>query len=498
MSVRVGIRPSAAVLLALLINLPTMADARGKNPVILQITNNTVGDVISPRIRSEKGNSIVFMSDGDVMGPGTETAGLQVYYYDVDARNLTSPTLGLPGVHSDAARQTDAVSTGRRPFVPFVSTGDLDAARDNSDGNTEIFFWFPDNGEIQQLTNTVAPVEFAEPYASDSGRCIVFRSNGDLDDNEETGAGSGNGHPGTGLSNPDGSYEIFNMHFDDPDYLVQTTTQVSNGPAGTTSSHPVVGGFWFTRQCRSTAYQSDHDQLGNGSTGTHIYNFTKTSTLVEQLSPVGAGTSRNPAISSASNFARGPFVVYESDTDGVGNGSTGQQIFRYRLFRNELIQYTFGDPGASSTPAVSDGGGVLAFVSTGELIDPSRRVKGVSTPPFNADGNSELIRSSRKRKLQQITVSSGCENTAPTVRDTGRSVAFRSTCDLIPGNNPDGFSQLFLYIDVKKKDPLNTTTGCLVSEGCCNQGNGCYLGVVGAKLRVRPVMTRPDSVEGLL
>jgi hypothetical protein len=78
MSVRVGIRPSAAVLLALLINLPTMADARGKNPVILQITNNTVGDVISPRIRSEKGNSIVFMSDGDVMGPGTETAGLQV------------------------------------------------------------------------------------------------------------------------------------------------------------------------------------------------------------------------------------------------------------------------------------------------------------------------------------------------------------------------------------------------------------------------------------
>jgi hypothetical protein len=49
MSVRVGIRPSAAVLLALLINLPTMADARGKNPVILQITNNTVGDVISPR-----------------------------------------------------------------------------------------------------------------------------------------------------------------------------------------------------------------------------------------------------------------------------------------------------------------------------------------------------------------------------------------------------------------------------------------------------------------
>jgi hypothetical protein len=416
----------------------------------------------------------------------------------VDAGSLTSPTLGLPGVHSDAARQTDAVSTGRRPFVPFVSTGDLDAARDNSDGNTEIFLWFPDNGQIQQLTNTVAPVEFAEPYASDSGRCIVFRSNGDLDDNEETGAGSGNGHPGTGLSNPDGSYEIFNMHFDDPDYLVQTTTQVSNGPAGTTSSHPVVGGFWFTRQCRSTTYQSDHDQLGNGSTGTHIYNFTKTSTLVEQLSPVGAGTSRNPAISSASNFARGPFVVYESDTDGVGNGSTGQQIFRYRLFRNELIQYTFGDSGASSTPAVSDGGGVIAFVSTGELIDPSRRVKGASTPPFNADGNSELIRSSRKRKLQQITVSSGCENTAPTVRDTGRSVAFRSTCDLIPGKNPNGIPQTFLYIDVKKKDPLNTTTGCLVTEGCCNQANGCYLGVVGAKFRLRPVMTRPDSVEDLL
>jgi len=276
------------------------------------------------------------------------------------------------------SRATDETfSAGRPQFLAFVSTGDFDPSVGNADGNPEIFLWELLTGKFHQLTNTAAPVVNSDPYPSDSGRCIVFSSSGDLDNND----GSDSGNPGMGLSNPDGSQEVFiysintsqNFPFDG-DF-----TQVSNGPAGTVSAKPVIGGYWFPRQCQSTAYTSDFDQLGNGATGTHIYVYNRPGGRLEQMDApeipggLSPGNYFDPNISSASNFARGPFVVFDTDSDLWMNQSTGRNLFRFRVFHPRMTQYTDQDAGDVRAPVTSDGGKWIALESEVSYSTPPRR-----------------------------------------------------------------------------------------------------------------------------
>jgi hypothetical protein len=482
-------KPASAFLVALLALVPSAASARGRVPVLVQVTHNTEGDVEEPRIRSQDGDSIVFTSDGDVLGAGTAPGHREVYFYSTTSGAITRLTTTTDGESWDGSRETDSLLEARPSVVAFVSTGDLDPSVGNADHNPEVFLRFVASGQIVQVTDTVAPVVNVEPYTSDSGRCVVFRSNGDLDDND----GSDDGNPGAGHSNADGSEEIFNLSFGEVnwDRSEWVTTQVSNGPAGTSSSHPVVGGYIFTRQCRSTAYQSDHDQLGNGSSGLHIYNFTRTTTVTEQLSMPGAGTNHSPAMSSASNFARGPFVIYASDMDPIANGSSVYEVYRFRLFKNELWQYTFAEADSSSG-GISDGGGRTVFHSSAELLDPERTLRNGEVPPFNPDGNSEVFLTKRKHQITQVTRTTGCENTDATIRDIGDAIAFRSTCDLVPGHNPAGVPQVFYYVLVERDDPLGTAAGCSEAGGCCNEANGCLVNLFGRKVSPPRDGIRPD------
>jgi len=488
-------KPSLSIPLALLVAAastaltPLEGQARGRVPVLIQVTHNTEGDVEEPAIRSQDGDTIAFVSDGDVMGPGTAPGHREVYLYNVLSGATSRLTNTTDGESWDAWRETDSLQDARPRLVAFVSTGDLDPSIGNADHNPEIFLHFVETGQFMQLTDTQPPVVNAEPYSSDSGKCVVFRSNGDLDDND----GSDVGNPGTGHSNADGSDEIFNLSFGDFDFSRElwATTQVSNGPAGTTSSHPVVGGYIFSRQCRSTAYQSDHDQLGNGSSGMHIYNYTRTTSVTEQLSPPGAGINHSPGISSASNFARGPFVVYASNMDPIGNGSTVFEVMRFRLFKNELWQYTFAESDSGSG-GISDGGGRTVFESTAELLDGNRPLRNGEVPPFNDDGNSEIFLTKRKHQVTQVTRTEGCENTAATIRDIGDAIAFRSTCDLIPGHNPGGVPQVFYYVLAERKAPLAGAVACEVADACCNEANGCLINLFGRKVDPPRSAIRPD------
>jgi hypothetical protein len=472
--------------------LPCAAEAkRPTEAVLIQVTHNTAGEVWNPRIRSEPGDSIVFVSDGDVEGPGTAPGHREVYLYDANTRGITRITNTTDGESYEAARETDLTHSPRPAVVAFISTGDLDPSVGNADHNPELFQWTRSTGEFLQITDTTAPVVNAEPYTSDSGKCIAFRSSADLANND----GSYDRQPDSGFRNPDGSDEVFRLWFNTNDYVERVFTQVSDSPPGTTNRQPVIGGFWYPRQCRATAYQSDHDQLGNGSSGTHIYNFTKTTARLEQVSMPGPGNNTNPNMSSASNFARGPFVVWQSESDPIGNGATGGlQVFRFRVFRPELIQYTIS-PLDSTRPVVSDGGGMVVFQSSADLFDLRKKVKikaaDPPVPPFNADGNAEIFRAKGTRKLTQITMSEGCENTHPTMRDTAGAMAFRSTCDLVPGNNPNGVPQVFHYFQIRKTDPLFSAENCKVAEGCCNVANGCYAQIDGKKERPRRSRLRP-------
>jgi hypothetical protein len=450
----------------------------GRHPMLRQITRITTGSIAPPKVRLEQAETIVFASDADVLGLGTETAQREIYLYDNFATSLRRLTDSGSGESYAPSRQTDITHSGRPKYVAFFSTGNLDPSVGNPEQNPEIFIILTDSGEIQQITKTGAGIVNAEPYSSDGGQCLVWRSNGDLDDND----GSDSGNPGAGNSNADGSDEIFMMRFEDTALTDRMTTQVSNGPAGTTSSNPLIGGYWFPRQCRSTIFQSDHDQLGNGSVGSHIYDYTKISGVLDQVTPVGStGHNVNPAMSAASNFARGPFVVYESDANPLGNPQTGIEIFRRRLFKYELLQLTYQLPGDSFTPVVSDGGGYVAFSSSSELLDASRTVRGGGAPPFNADGNFEIFRTKGRKQIWQITDSSGCENYAPSLQDNGKTIAFLSTCDLIPGLNPNGMPQIFVYSETKSTDPQ--LAACDVLQGCCSASNGCYQARLGGQVR---------------
>lgn len=474
------------------------ASARGSIPVLLQITRNTTGTISDPRIRSQDGDSIVFTSDGDVTGPSP--GHNEVYYYDRNSGMTTRVTTTTGGESREGARATDTVGGADRPEqITFVSTGDLDPSVGNVDGNPEIFIWTKNDNTIHQLTNTTGGVINKDPYVSDSGRCIVFSSNGNI------GANPGNnpGVPDPGFSNVDGSFEIFQYSLLSTDGYPQDgiMTQISSGLAGTESHEPVVGGYIFQRQCQYTAYTSDYDQLGNGATGTNIYLYDRESAETTMMETdelpwsIQPGNYSHPSISAASPFARGPFVAFQTDADEWRNGSDGMEIFRFRAFHPRMTQYTDYLTGSYERPAISDGGGFIVFQADGEVIDAQHGAKVGGPPPYNADGNSEIFRMKGTRKAWQITRSTGCTNDFPTARDDSTSLAFRSDCDLIPGNNLGGVQQVFLYREVFGSDPLSTAGGCLQINGCCNEANGCYQPIYGKKPDARKKGCI-DSVKG--
>ncbi len=477
---------------------------RGSEPMMFQVTNNTTGNVEFPRVHLETADFIVFVSDGDVMGPGTETPGQrEVYYWERATGSLTRVTTTPGGESYDAARPTDTLFANNRPqYIAFTSTGDFDPNVSNADGNPEIFFYDMENQVFHQITDTQPPVVNGVPFPSDSGKCVVFTSTGDLDNND----GSDSTNPVTGFTNPDGSQEVFLFSLQNFDIFPTEGdfTQLSNGPVGTTSHSPVIGGYYFPRQCQWTAFVSDHDQLGIGTVGSQLYKYDRDGVgtldifrdpkFPGDLIVPPVGTYANPMISAASNFARGPYVVFNSDVDIWSNDSTGMNLFRFRTFHSRMTQYTDLDVGLDLNPTVSDGGGFLAFQSTGDHVTKVKRkfVDQIGEGPFNADGNWEIVRTRGKRKAWQITDTVGCENTNPSLEDNGFSLTFRSDCDII-GTNPNNIPQVFYFNYLDKDDPLLAPGVCQVSQGCCSEGNGCYTQIPGKRKKVSRKFCAPKN-----
>jgi len=472
-----------------------------------QLTNITTGTIESVKVRSQNGQRIAFVSTGDVMGPGTETAQRQIYLWSeqISGNGVITRITNLPGCESyDIARSTDDILSDRPEVIAFVSTCNFDPAIGNVDANPEIFFYEVFTGEFHQITNTVAPVVNAEPYTSDSGRCLVFRSNGDLNNNVPSHPHFNSDHPGPGYSNPDGSAEVFLYgKLDNKDDFPYNgvVTQVSNGPSGTTSSHPVINGYWFARQCQTTAFQSDHDQLGQGLTGQGIYIYKMPMSALEPITaaeiPMGFpdGIYSNPNISAASPFARGPHIVFESAADLWRNESQGTDIFDWRDFHPRMTQFTnIGSGFEAKNPEVGDGGGVIVFSSNGEMLNPEREAKTGELPPFNADSNHEIFILEGRRTVTQLTQTVGCDNLNPSLSDDGGRLGFLSSCDIISGGNPNGLTQVFLRHLERADYPLVANASCLQANGCCIYSRDlttCHHPLKGRK----PKINRPNCVD---
>lgn len=461
-----------------LIAAPAEAGPR-ENHVLRQITNLTEGSIWQPRVRQLRGEFVSFVSDGDVLGPGTAHIGnREIYLWDEEAGTTVRVTDSGAGESWDASRLTDDFRTKRLPIITFVSNADHDPSVGNADGNPEIFLWVRDEDRFIQITDTQAPVVNAAPFPSDTGRCIVFESTGNYDNNN----GENTNIPPFNRSNEDGSQEVFFVDFESKDYAEFRFTQMSDGPVGTTSEYGSAGGFFFPGQCESITFQSDHDQLGLGITGINTYLYKrkrpKLELASENLGP-GSGDSIEPTMSGTGVSAGGPSVVWSSNNDLWNNGSTGYEIFKRTTQVSKLRQFTDADSGDTRSPVVSDGGGRIGAQTTSELIDSSRKVVQGGPGPFNADGNNEIVRLDGKRRVRQLSRSTGCENTFPTIAGNGRTVAWHSTCDLIPGSNPTADEQIFVYRELKGKDTLSTAAGCSVAAGCCNVANGCYTEILG-------------------
>jgi hypothetical protein len=457
-----------------------VASAAPGYTILRQLTNLTTGTIEAAKIRSQDGNRIAFVSNGDVMGPGTQTVERQIYLWEEqpDGSGAITRITNQPGCESwDVARPTDDVLSNRPEVIAFVSTCDFDPLVGNADGNPEIFFYEVVSGIFHQITNTAAPVVNAEPYTSDSGRCLVFRSNGDLDNNDTGHPHYDSSHPGPGYSNADGSNEVFLYgKLDQAENYPYTAvfTQVSDGPAGTTSSKPVINGYWFARQCQTTAYQSDHDQLNQGFTGQGIFIYKMPMSSLEPITgaeiPMGFpdGIYRNPAISAASPFARGPHIVFEAEPDLWRNESVGTDIFDWRDFHPRMSQFTrIGLGKVVSEPQVGDGGGIMSMTSDGELLHPEHELRTGELPPFNPDGNHEVFVLDGRKTVLQLTATSGCQNLHTSLDDDGDRLTFISDCDVLPGNNPNGVTQIFIRQLERLDYPLLLPGACEESAGCC-------------------------------
>ena len=200
-------------------------------------------------------------------------------------------------------------------------------------------------------------------------------------------------------------------------------------------------------------------------------------------------------ISSASPFARGPHVVFVTGAPLWNNGTVGKNMFDYRAFHPRMTQFTnVGTTGTVENPSVADGGGVLVFESTGEHLSQKHPVKTGEEPPFNADGNSEIFRLKGRRKVAQLTQTTSCQNVQPSLSDDGKRLSFISTCDLIPGENPNHRQQIFLWSLERADSPLLLPGACQQSEGCCmdtKDATTCYHTLSGSK----PKIPRPNCVE---
>jgi hypothetical protein len=503
----VNVRTGVAVAGVSVLFAAGTAIAAPNNIILRQLTNITQGSIEGPKLQLQDGLHLAFVGTGNILNNGTAPDRKNIYIWEEapDASgSLRQLTNGVGCDSWDAQRPTDTLFSSRPMVIAFTSNCNHDPSVGNADGNDEIFFVEVGSGAFHQVTNTVAPVQNGDPFTSDSGRCMVFRSNGNIGNNIPSNPHYSSEHPGPGYTNPDGSYEVFLYgRIDSTDNFPHnaTFTQISNGPSGTTSAKPVIGGYWFARQCQTSAYQSDHDQLGSGLVGQHIYTYQMPASAIELIFaaeiPYGLppGTYKNSSISQASPFARGPHIVFETDADLWNNGSLGTDIFDFRAFHPRMTQFTNAGAGFTAERAqVSDGGGIITFDSDSEMLSQKHAARNGALPPFNADHNREIYRLKGRRKITQITQTENCENTQTTILDDGNRVGFISTCDLIPGENPNGLPQIFLYALERGEYPLLTNGQCTQANGCCLGKRGeetCYTDLTARK----PSISRPNCLE---
>lgn len=169
----------------------------------------------------------------------------------------------------------------------------------------------------------------------------------------------------------------------------------------------------------------------------------------------GGGLVLTPQSSSSpASSQNGNVLAFVSNANLTGdNPNVIDQIFVSAGGGFERITALTG--GHAGSPALTSNGRFVTFESDGDLTPGS---------PGNADGNIEIFRFDRSTStLVQVTDTTGCENRQPTVsrNNQGRRIAFSTDCtDLSPGFNADGNREVVLWDANSGNFQFNETSGC--------------------------------------
>ncbi|GAB4373020.1 MAG: hypothetical protein Kow0062_09750 [Acidobacteriota bacterium] len=355
------------------------------------------------------GSRIVFAANGTREG---STPDYQSRIYSIagngsDLRVLTpfAGRSGKPGISDDGG------------LVVFESDGD--PLGENPDGSLEVFVVQADGTGLRQLTK--AGTQGAEqPAISADGRRVAFVSAADLD----------------GAEGPSNTGDVFVI-----DLGTGQPTRVTFGSANSLEPHidPRLNrdGTWVV-------FASTEDYLGsNGDGGAEIYRARTDGSLIEQLTDGDGETwTRHPDISGD-----GRFVVYVSDTDPLGlNPERNREVFLIDTTDGTTRQLTQTASGYASTPAISDDGAWVYFVSSAELV---------GTPGGSADVYRCAVASGSIERVSAVHLYSTLTD-RPAVSADGAVAAWAKLGDETDTNADLNWE---LFINVPAKPPRLFITG---------------------------------------
>jgi uncharacterized protein (TIGR03437 family) len=294
----------------------------------------------------------------------------------------TTPDPFITQITTSARDSFAADMSGNGRFVVIESTGDISTekttARNNADGNREIFLFDYAQRRIFQITNTTSarvnpanpaipstnPRDFSNvrvevsnnrPTISNNGRWIAFSSNAATPDNFD-------GDANSAALIADGNQEIFL-------YFIPATTAVnlSSGADPAPVDLTAAGGGTFTQITNTAA-----SRLPVAGTATTV--------------PFVAFDNRDAAVNDNASAVA---FVSTRNLVGTGNQDANPEIFIYRrtptpatIVQLTTTTTTAANPIFNENPSLSGSGAVLSFISNANIT------AGGSTN--NADLNAEV------------------------------------------------------------------------------------------------------------
>jgi uncharacterized protein (TIGR03437 family) len=341
--------------------------------------------------------------------------------------------------------------SGDGRFVVIESTGDIatekTTARNNADGNREIFLFDYAQRRIYQITNTTSarvdttkpaisattPTDFSnikvevsnnKPVISNNGRWIAFSSNANL---TTAGQGTFDGDANAAALAADGNQEIYI-------YFIPATTAVTLSNGADPAPVDLTTGE-FTRLTNTAASRLP---VAGTTTSAPFVAFDNRDPAISDNQAITAFVSTRDLIAGGNTDGNPEIFVFKRNTASPLTGVMSQ-------LTNTTGLFTFNE-----NPTLSGSGSVVAFLSNANLAGGGSN---------NADGNAEVYLGSVDTTTGATAVTRQVtKTTAPfagiginfmspgrRISRDGNFIAFESLADLSGDSSIKSTTTVFVY-----------------------------------------------------